>query len=194
MLTRRSVLRICAAAGPVWATGCGDEVPFVPEDVPEDPVVFPRTPMAGDMRGQRVVFTFHVADDRPVTFRAWTDAGVVVDWAIEPSGDGFHKVMVDQLIPGVTYRYAVFDGDAPDFSGRSLIGQVRMPPPDDVAVPIRVGLMSCIGRGTIVPDYYLHETDQWLVFPHELSGLSAEEIARAKPEIAAAISHRLKSD
>ncbi|MGB0693570.1 MAG: phosphoribosyltransferase, partial [Pseudomonadales bacterium] len=46
----------------------------------------------------------------------------------------------------------------------------------------------------IVPDYYLHETDQWLVFPHELSGLSAEEIARAKPEIAAAISHRLKSD
>jgi len=26
------------------------------------------------------------------------------------------------------------------------------------------------------PDYYLHETDNWLVFPHELDGLSREEI------------------
>lgn len=28
----------------------------------------------------------------------------------------------------------------------------------------------------IVPDYCIHETDQWLVFPHELEGLSREEI------------------
>ena len=35
----------------------------------------------------------------------------------------------------------------------------------------------------IVPDYYIHETDQWLVFPHELAGLSPEEIALAKPEV-----------
>jgi hypoxanthine phosphoribosyltransferase len=33
------------------------------------------------------------------------------------------------------------------------------------------------------PDYYLHETDKWLVFPHELEGLSAEEIIRNKPEL-----------
>ena len=26
------------------------------------------------------------------------------------------------------------------------------------------------------PDYYLHETDKWLVFPHELEGLSIDEI------------------
>ena len=32
------------------------------------------------------------------------------------------------------------------------------------------------------PDYFLHETDQWLVFPHELEGLSAKEIAENKPE------------
>jgi len=32
------------------------------------------------------------------------------------------------------------------------------------------------------PDYYLHETEDWLVFPHELEGLSAEEI-QAKPGI-----------
>jgi hypoxanthine phosphoribosyltransferase len=28
----------------------------------------------------------------------------------------------------------------------------------------------------IVPDYYIHETNQWLVFPHELEGLTREEI------------------
>ena len=33
------------------------------------------------------------------------------------------------------------------------------------------------------PDYYLHETDQWLVFPHELDGLSLEEILENKPEL-----------
>lgn len=34
-----------------------------------------------------------------------------------------------------------------------------------------------------MPDYYLHETDQWLVFPHEIQGLSMDEIAAGKPEI-----------
>ena len=32
-------------------------------------------------------------------------------------------------------------------------------------------------------DYYLHETDRWLVFPHELDGLSIEEIRANKPEV-----------
>ncbi|MDP6103156.1 MAG: phosphoribosyltransferase family protein [Gammaproteobacteria bacterium] len=31
-------------------------------------------------------------------------------------------------------------------------------------------------RTKIVPDYYLHETDDWLIFPHEMEGLSREEI------------------
>ena len=34
------------------------------------------------------------------------------------------------------------------------------------------------------PDYYLHETDKWLVFPHELEGLTPEEIRSNKPELA----------
>ena len=33
------------------------------------------------------------------------------------------------------------------------------------------------------PDYFIHETDQWLVFPHELEGLTLEEIINNKPEI-----------
>ena len=33
------------------------------------------------------------------------------------------------------------------------------------------------------PDYFIHETDQWLVFPHELEGLTLDEIKSNKPEL-----------
>ncbi len=35
----------------------------------------------------------------------------------------------------------------------------------------------------IVPHYYLHETDKWLVFPHELSGLTRDEIKAGKEDL-----------
>jgi uncharacterized protein len=31
-----------------------------------------------------------------------------------------------------------------------------------------------------IPDYYVHETETWLVFPHELDGLSKEEVMAHK--------------
>ena len=34
-----------------------------------------------------------------------------------------------------------------------------------------------------VPDFYLHETDQWLVFPHEINGLSENELSEGKGAI-----------
>ena len=37
------------------------------------------------------------------------------------------------------------------------------------------------------PDYYLHVTDKWLVFPHELDGLSIGEIRSNKPEVSGLI-------
>ena len=33
------------------------------------------------------------------------------------------------------------------------------------------------------PDFYVHETADWLVLPYELSGLSVEELRQHKPEI-----------
>src|ERR1700733_13026886 len=36
-------------------------------------------------------------------------------------------------------------------------------------------------RSALVPDYYIRETDSWLVFPHELQGLTREEILEHKP-------------
>ena len=35
----------------------------------------------------------------------------------------------------------------------------------------------------IVPDYFVHETDKWLVFPHELAGLTIEEIKQGKQDL-----------
>ena len=37
------------------------------------------------------------------------------------------------------------------------------------------------------PDYYLHESSEWLVFPHEIDGLSEEEIRQHRPELAGVI-------
>ena len=39
-----------------------------------------------------------------------------------------------------------------------------------------------------IPDYHIHETDQWLVFPHELEGLTLEEIKANKPQLTDLIS------
>ena len=35
------------------------------------------------------------------------------------------------------------------------------------------------------PDYYLHKSDDWLVFPHELNGLTREEVEANKPRLKA---------
>lgn len=37
----------------------------------------------------------------------------------------------------------------------------------------------------LTPDYFIHESDEWLVFPHEVSGLTPEEIAAGKKDLAA---------
>lgn len=36
-------------------------------------------------------------------------------------------------------------------------------------------------RTALKPDFYVHETSQWLVFPHEIQGLTREEILAHKP-------------
>ena len=33
------------------------------------------------------------------------------------------------------------------------------------------------------PDFFIHQTEKWLVFPHELEGLSLQEIKSNKPEL-----------
>ena len=40
---------------------------------------------------------------------------------------------------------------------------------------------SSRNRSSLLPDFYVLDTDKWLVFPHELVGLSKEEILEHKP-------------
>lgn len=35
-----------------------------------------------------------------------------------------------------------------------------------------------------IPDYFIHETNEWLVFPHEIDGLTPEELRENRPELA----------
>lgn len=37
-------------------------------------------------------------------------------------------------------------------------------------------------RTALAPDYFVHQCDDWLVFPHEICGLSNEEIRAHKPQ------------
>jgi len=34
------------------------------------------------------------------------------------------------------------------------------------------------------PDYFIHQSEEWLVFPHELAGLDASEIGKGKSDLA----------
>jgi len=57
----------------------------------------------------------------------------------------------------------------------------NMPREVRVAVPWYKPANNRTGR---VPDYYLHETDRWLVLPYELTGLSVDQIRRHKKGLA----------
>jgi hypoxanthine phosphoribosyltransferase len=77
----------------------------------------------------------------------------------------------------------VFDtGSTIDAVIRYLGDKARLNTPHDirVAVPYYKPLRNLTER---VPDYYIHETEQWLKYPHSLEGLSPEEVARHRPAL-----------
>ena len=58
----------------------------------------------------------------------------------------------------------------------------RFPADTRIACPWYKPARNRTGR---IPDYFLHETDRWLLFPHELQGLDSVTLRRMKPELAA---------
>ena len=58
--------------------------------------------------------------------------------------------------------------------------RLNMPSDTRIAVPYYKPSRS---QTDIVPDYFVHETADWLKYPHSLEGLSKDEIARHRPEI-----------
>jgi hypoxanthine phosphoribosyltransferase len=65
---------------------------------------------------------------------------------------------------------------------------------DQLARKTRRNLPQDIRTGTVwyrpsertlcAPDYYVHETSDWLVLPYEMSGLSLDELRENRPELA----------
>ena len=62
-----------------------------------------------------------------------------------------------------------------------LLLRRNMPADVRVAVPYYKPARNLTSR---VPDYFLHETERWIKFPHSLEGLSDEEVRRHRPALA----------
>jgi hypoxanthine phosphoribosyltransferase len=76
-------------------------------------------------------------------------------------------------------------------SGRSLeavIGALRERCGSRYPAEVRIATAwykPARNRSRLRPDFFVHETDRWLVFPHELQGLTDAEIRAHKPPAAA---------
>lgn len=145
-----------------FAVGCSSEdseaeEAFEPEAVPESMEVFPRTPIAGEMKPTSFLVAGFVASGDAVSLRVWQRAGAVAklvwDQQVTADARGFLKAQVDGLAGGEWYEYALFSADAAGaLSARSLIGKVRTALPDGSKEPVRVAIAACIGRG-VIPEY-----------------------------------------
>lgn len=63
-----------------------------------------------------------------------------------------------------------------------LLEKTRRNSPRDIRVAVPYYKPSRNQTGKI-PDYYLHETEQWLKYPHSLEGLTDEEVKEHRPEL-----------
>ena len=71
-----------------------------------------------------------------------------------------------------------------------LHNKARLNTPHDIRVAVPY-YKPTRKRTKRVPDYYLHQTDRWLKYPHSLEGLSIEEVAANRPELYAIIKDQL---
>jgi hypoxanthine phosphoribosyltransferase len=94
---------------------------------------------------------------------------------------------VDYLVSRLTAEDQLLLVDDVFDSGRSLEaviaelkGRCRRNWPEQFRIAT-VYYKSSRNRSSLLPDYYVLDTDKWLVFPHELVGLTREEILEHKP-------------
>ncbi len=75
----------------------------------------------------------------------------------------------------------------------TLAEKTRRNLPSDIRVAVPY-YKPARNKTTRVPDYYIHETDQWLKFPHSLEGLTMEEVQEHRPELASILAQHVTSD
>jgi len=72
------------------------------------------------------------------------------------------------------HTVAALIGDLKDKMRRNIPDDIR------VAVPYYKPTRNKVD---FAPDYYLHETEEWLKFPHSLEGLTDDEIKQNRPQL-----------
>lgn len=94
---------------------------------------------------------------------------------------------IDYLVSQLSFEDQLLLIDDVFDSGRSLEAVVaelqrrcRRNMPEQVRIAT-VYYKPTRNTSSLRPDYYIRETDQWLVFPHEVQGLTREEILANKP-------------
>lgn len=94
---------------------------------------------------------------------------------------------VDYLVSRLTFEDRLLLIDDVFDSGRSLKAvleelerRCRRNLPEQIRIAT-VYYKPARNTTNLVPDYYVRTTDDWLVFPHELQGLTREEILAHKP-------------
>ncbi len=87
----------------------------------------------------------------------------------------------------------VFDtGNTIDAVIRELKRRARDNTPEDIRIAVP-WFKPSRNETDLLPDYFVRETAEWLVFPHELDALTPEELREARPEIAAIIERARES-
>lgn len=96
---------------------------------------------------------------------------------------------LDYIIRHMNYDDKLLLVDDVFDSGRSVAAVIarireksRRNTPDDIRIATPWYKPSN-NKTAYVPDYYLYSTDEWLVFPHELEGLTEAEIFENKPGV-----------
>ncbi len=96
---------------------------------------------------------------------------------------------LNYLVKNITHEDSLLIVDDVYDTGRSIEAIItelkrlaRLNTPHDirVAVPYYKPTRNQTNR---VPDYFVHETEAWLKYPHSLEGLSADEIEQNRPEL-----------
>lgn len=94
---------------------------------------------------------------------------------------------VDYLVSQLTFEDRLLLIDDVFDSGRSLeaiIAELTKRCRRNLPEQIRIATVyykPSRNRSALTPDFYVRATDQWLVFPHEVQGLTREEILKHKP-------------
>ena len=68
----------------------------------------------------------------------------------------------------------------------AVVEQLRKRSRDNMPADVRIGVpwyKPTRNETDLIPDYWIHETAAWLVFPHELDALNLEEMRIHRPEL-----------